>query len=103
MRTFCKGTKVLGAVAVVTAMGATTLANGQVAVETGILAAGRGGFFTGVGAFWAVKMPASTATWPLASVVAPMAVTTATTLNTLVPLQYVRIKILLSSKCYWCS
>lgn len=37
MRTFCKGTKVLGAVAVATAMGAATLANGQVAVETGIL------------------------------------------------------------------
>ena len=39
MRTFCKGTKVLGAVAVATALGATTLANGQVAVETGILTA----------------------------------------------------------------
>ena len=37
MRTFCTGTRVLGAVAVATAMGATTLANGQVAVETGIL------------------------------------------------------------------
>ncbi len=39
MRTFCKGTKVLGAVAVATALGATTLAHGQVAVETGILTA----------------------------------------------------------------
>ena len=39
MRTFSKGTKVLGAVAVATAMGVTTLANGQVAMETGILAA----------------------------------------------------------------
>ena len=39
MRTFCKGTTVLGAVAMATAMGATTLANGQVAVETGILVA----------------------------------------------------------------
>lgn len=39
MRTFSKGTKVLGAVAVATAMGVTPLANGQVAVETGILSA----------------------------------------------------------------
>ena len=39
MRTFCKGTKVLSAVAVATALGAATLAHGQVAVETGILTA----------------------------------------------------------------
>ena len=39
MRTFCTGTQVLGVVAVATALGATTLANGQVAAETGILTA----------------------------------------------------------------
>ncbi len=39
MRTFCTGNKVLGAVAVATALGAATLAHGQVAVETGILTA----------------------------------------------------------------
>lgn len=39
MRTFSTGSKVLGAVAVVTALGASTLANGQVAVETDILVA----------------------------------------------------------------
>ena len=39
MRTFCTGNKVLGVVAVITAMGAATLAHGQVAAETGILTA----------------------------------------------------------------
>jgi pilus assembly protein CpaC len=39
MRTFSSGSKVLGVVAVATALGATTLANGQVAVETGLLVA----------------------------------------------------------------
>ena len=64
MRTFCTGNKVLGAVAVATALGAATLAHGQVAVETGILTAQKAPADANKSAVKKLPLPAPKAAMP---------------------------------------